>query len=142
MNHEESLNEEHQFAGRLIAVLDYDGIPKHRRAAFLANAGKISRSTAYRLLKGSRAAWGWRIPAELIRALDVSRTWLIFGELSSLDLRTMRIHLQTYKGYPKEDTNRIMRMLVGYIAGHNKAENLLNLAAAGELSFTGAARLL
>lgn len=135
--------DEHLIMRRLLAVLEYDGVPKHRRAAFLAKAGKISRSTAYRILNDEDPAVAvHRIPFALIRALDVDCDWLYFGEFSHFDPRTMRIHVQTYKGYPKEDTDRIMRMLAGTIAGHHKAENLLNLAATGQLSFPAAARLL
>lgn len=130
------------FQRRLLAVLEYDGVPKHRRAAFLVKAGKMSRSTAYRLLNGSPAASICHISLDLMRALEVDCDWLWLGKFSHFDVRTMRIHIQTYKGYSKEDTDRIMRMLVGHISGHRKAENLFNLAAAGELSFQGAARLL
>lgn len=136
------MSDEQLIRRRLLAVLEYDGIPQHRRAAFLVKAGKMARSTAYRVLNGSSSGAIRRIPFDLMRALDVDYDWLLLGEFSRFDLRTMRIHIQTYKGYPKEDTDRIMRMLVGYIAGHHKAKNLFNLAASGKLSFSGAAGLL
>lgn len=139
---EQSLNEEHQFARRLIAVLDYDGIPKQRRAAFLADAGKISRSTAYRLLNASRAPRRIGLPLALGRALGVSFVWLVSGELEYVHLRTMRILIQGIKGYPKEDTDRMMRVFMGCVAGHRKAKNLMNLVEAGELSLPVAAGLL
>lgn len=144
MDHEQeqSLNEERQFARRLIAVLDYDGIPKQRRAAFLADAGKISRSTAYRLLKASRAPRRLLPLAGLADALDVSWVWLVSGKLEYMHLRNMRILIQGIKGYPKEDTDRMMRVFMGCIAGHRKAKNLMNLVEAGELSLPVAAGLL
>lgn len=136
------MDDEHLIMRRLRAVLEYDRIPKHRQVAYVAKLGKISRSTAYRLLNEEPLVAMKRFPGALIIGLGVNCDWLISGEFSRFDLRTMRIHLQTYKGYPKEDTDRIMRMLVGKIAGHRKAENLFNLAATGELSFSGAAGLL
>lgn len=127
---------------RLISVLDYDGVPKHRRASFLVNNGKVSLSTAYRLLNEPHTGRVRRHMFDLAQGLNVDWQWLGFGEFSRFDLRTMRIHVQVYKGYHKEHTDRIMRMFFGYMAGHRKAVNLFNLAAAGELSFTTAAALL
>lgn len=131
-----------QLLKRLLAVLEYNGVPKHRRAALLVKTGKMSRSKAYRLLNGSHAATCEDISIDLMRTLGVSYDWLLFGELNHFDVRTMRIYIQAYKGYPKEDTDRIMRILVGYIAGHHKARNLLNLVAAGKLCIQDAAALL
>jgi len=79
---------------------------------------------------------------DLAQGLNVDWRWLGFGEFGPFDLRTVRIHVQVYKGYHKENTDRIMRMIFGYIAGHRKAVNLFNLAAAGDLGFATAAALL
>ena len=123
-------------------MLEYDGVPKHRRAGYLAKVGEMARSTAYRLLNEAHAVVIPRRLYDLSDGLDVDWEWLWRGKFGRFDVRTMRIHIQAFNDYPKEDTDRMMRMLVGKIAGHRKAENLFNLAADRKLSFLGAARLL
>lgn len=128
---------------RLLAVLDHDGVPKRRRAAFLAKAGKISRSAAYRLLdsEDSRAPRRISFYANISRETDISLDWLLCGELRTANMRTLRIYIQNFLGYPKQDTDRIMRMFVAYMADHKKATNLLGLAISGAMSLASAARL-
>jgi hypothetical protein len=130
--------------------MNYDGIPKQKWAARLTEICGISRSTAHRMLseEGKEKAYARRL-FDLADGLDVDWQWLYEG-LPGYDSyfaavfipRVMRIHIQEIKGYPKEDTDKIMRLFTGYVAGHSKAKNLFNLAGTGQISYPSAARLL
>jgi len=132
------------FRQRLLAVLDYDGIPPCKRAAHLVAACSCSLSTARRWLFASNAAYKlmWRSLNNLARGLDVDLFWLWDGSFQRLHPRTFRIHAQQVKHYPKEATDQMMRLLVASWAGHRKADNLMVLVNAGRLTLHAAARLM
>lgn len=80
-------------AGRVLAVLDHDGIPERRRAAHLRDTCGISMYTAKRLINDIG-----RIRTEslinLSAGLDVSCAWLLAGAIERFHPRTMRIRVQ------------------------------------------------
>ena len=130
-----------QVRRRVIAVLDFDGVPKAARATHLANTCGISRSTAHRFLNGGNIT-RTRIFVCLYRGLRVDFEWLLQRHFVCFDIRTWRIDFQEIGHYPKDETDRIIRLLVGYRAGHRKSTNLFDLVSSGQMSLLGAARLL
>lgn len=130
---------------RVIAVLDYDEIPEHERASYLVRTCGLSRYKANRLLDEAgltrkKIRGGFEL--DIARRLNVSIMWLCFGEFREFHQRTFRIHIQSFLQYSKSDTDRVMRMLVGSIAGHRKARNLVDLVVNNQLSAVAAAALL
>jgi hypothetical protein len=148
------MNMEQPIRRRILAVLDYDNVPKNKRASYLAKVSGCSRSTAY-LVLNERAQedvktvndFHWLI--RLADALSVDWQWIYSG-LKGYELhrcaphfiRVLRIHVQEIKGFPKDDTDRIMRLAAGQLAGQKKAQNLFNLAATGQISYQAAGRML
>lgn len=131
-----------QIRRRLIATLDYDGIPKASRVTHIAKSCGISRSSARRFLDDSDFARS-RLFVHLAIGLNVCAMWLYEGKVYEPRYqRTMRIDMQQIKGYPKEDVDRIIRLMIGYVAGHQKCTNLTRLVLNGSLSALQAARLL
>lgn len=123
--------------GRILAVLDYDGIPERRRAAHLRDTCDISESTARRALRGHR---GWNL-LKLARGLEVDCFWLYDGSLTTIHPRTWRIRIQNVLGYPPEETGDIMRLFTGYFAKHGRAVNLISLVHTEQLSMEMASRI-
>ena len=127
-------------SSRLRAVLEYDHIPKHRQAAYLSDACNLSESTARRLLsgqsKGSAALW------KLADALDVCPRWLWEGRIARPHPRTLRIDAERCRGYPPEEADRLARYLLAVMTGHTRANNLMSLVQAGQISLVNACRLL
>lgn len=123
--------------GRVLAVLDHDGIPERRRAAHLRDTCGISLSTARRLLRGQDI---WHL-LKLARGLEVDSVWLYDGSFTNFHPRTMRIRVQNVLGYPPEETGDIMRLFTGYVADHSKAVNLISLVNAGQLGMRMASRI-
>lgn len=122
---------------RLKAVLSYDLIDENKMHLHLAKLLKVSIPVAKSMLDGkSRIFWQKRI--EIAKALDVGSGWLCFGEFGQYHNRTMRIHVQAYKGHPKEITDKAMRFHFAVIAGQAKALNLLNLVSSNKLSYVSA----
>lgn len=127
---------------RLLAVLDYDGIPQRKRAAYLAAGCGCTTATARRrwLTPNDSEKITKRYLFDLARGLDVDWHWLWDGE--TLAPRTLRINLQQVKGYPKPDVDCMMRLFVAWHAGQRRAVNLFDLVAANKLTLLAAARLL
>ena len=122
---------------RLMAVLSYDGIDENKMHYYLAKVLNVSNLVAKRMLYGDhRTILRRGIDASI--ALDVTIDWLYFGEFAYYHNRTMRIHVQAYKGYPKEITDQAMKFHFAVIAGQTKALNLLNLVSSNKLSYVSA----
>ena len=122
---------------RLKAVLAYDGIDENKMHLHLAKLLKVSNPLAKRMLDGKSRNF-WQRRNEIGKALDVDYLWLCYGELVRYHNRTMRIHVQAYKGYPKEITDQAMKFHFAVIAGQTKALNLLNLVSSNKLSYVSA----
>ncbi len=83
------------FRQRLLAVLDYDGIPERQRVKHVACSCGLSLSTSRRLLcaesdadvRHSRSLY------DLAEGLSVNWLWLNRGNLDIFDQRTVRIYL-------------------------------------------------
>ena len=129
-----------QFRRRLLAILDYDRIPKGSRVTHVAKSCGISRSSARRFLGNGNFARS-RLIVHLAIGLNVCARWLYEGKFAQFDPRTSRINLQEILGYPKEDADRIIYLMIGYVAGHQKCTNLTRLVLNGSLSALQAARM-
>lgn len=127
---------------RLSAVLDYDGVAEHNRAGYLTDKCGISKSTASRFLSGGCKSHHTSTYFKIYQGLDVTCGWFLDGDLRRYHPRTYRIHIQSVLHYPKDDCDRIMRMMAGCVAGHRKAGNLVDMVAGGKLSAVTAARLM
>ncbi len=92
------------FRQRILAVLDYDGIPEHQRINHVAKAGKVSRSTARRILSGSYDIAKSRglLMFTLGDGLNVHWRWIFDGRFDAFDPRTARIQLVMIEGEDKE----------------------------------------
>lgn len=92
------------FKQRLLAVLDYDGIPERQRINHVAKAGKVSLSTARRMLGGSYNIAKSRglLMFTLGDGLNVHYRWLLDGQFDAFDPRTARIQLVMIEGEDKE----------------------------------------
>lgn len=123
--------------GRVLAVLDHDGIPERRRAAHLRDTCGISLSTARRQLHGQNI----RHFFNLVQGLDVDWRWLYDGSFERFHPRTMRIRTQNILGYPPDETGQIIRLFVGFFAKHPRARNLFSMIDSGQLSVATAAKL-
>jgi hypothetical protein len=123
--------------GRVIAVLDQDGIPDRHRAAHLRDTCGISISAARRLLHGQRI----RAFFNLVQGLDVDLYWLHDGDIQATHARTARIHLERIKGYPPEVAALMQRLAVGFFSKHTPAKNLIAMVESGQLSMKTAAQL-
>jgi hypothetical protein len=92
---------------RLLAVLEYDGIPESKRVAHIAHACGCSRTTARRMLtidndfggNGNNSPWLF----DLAKGLNVSWLWLHDGNFERFDPRTARIQLAKIEGRSHED---------------------------------------
>ena len=123
---------------RLKAVLAYDGIDENKMHLHLAKLLKVTGPVAKRMLDGKSRIFLQR-RKEIAEALDVGYLWLFIGEFGGYHHnRTMRIHVQAYKGYPKEITDQAMKFHFAVIAGQTKALNLLNLVSSNKLSYVSA----
>ena len=138
------MNKQDSIKLRLLAVLDYDGIPQRKRAACLAVACGCSPATARRrwLAPDDSEKMIKRYLLDLARGLDVDWHWLWDGDGESLAPRTLRINLQQIKGYPKPEVDQMMRLFVAWYAGQRRAVNLFDLVVANKLTLPAAARLL
>lgn len=124
---------------RLKAILFYDGIAESEMHIHLAKIMGVSKPIANRMLKGNYRTI-LRRGIEACVALSVTVEWLYFGRLDNhycktTLLRTMRIHMQAYKGYPKEITDKAMRFNLAYIAGMGKAKNLMTLVETEKINY-------
>ncbi|MDP3743473.1 MAG: hypothetical protein Q8Q76_03940 [Methylotenera sp.] len=124
---------------RLKAALSYDGIAESEMYLHLAKVLNVSKPIAKRMLAGNHRTILNR-GIDTAYALNVSVSWLYFGELgrfSDIDQknRTLRIHMQSYKGYSKELTDKAMRFNFAFIAGMKKAQNLMNLFETNRMSY-------
>lgn len=125
---------------RLKAVLAYDGIDDKKMYLHLAKLLNVSSPVAKRMLDGKSRIFCQR-PSEVAKSLDVDCGWLYTGEFGRYHNRTMRINMQTYKGYPKEITDKAMRFHFAVIAGQTKALNLLNLVSSNKLNYVDALKI-
>lgn len=127
---------------RLKATLFYDGIAEGEMHLHLAKVMNVSKYIAKRMLNGNhRTTLDRGIAAAY--ALNVTFDWLYFGSLHSngnkeAHFRTLRINMQSYKGYPKELTDKAMRFNFAYIAGMKKARNLMSLIEANRMNYIDA----
>ncbi len=126
---------------RLKAVLSYDGIAESEMHLHISKVMAVSKPIAKRMLNGNHKTILRRgIMACIV--FNVSVSWLYFGELNQCcnkdGLRTLRIHMQSYKGYPKELTDKAMRFYFADIAGMSKARNLMNLIKDNRKSYIDA----
>lgn len=124
---------------RLKAVLSYDGIAENEMHIHLAKVLNVSKPIAKRMLAGEHRTI-LRRGIDACIALNVSEGWLYFGRLDSFGTqeqmnRTLRINMQSYKGYPKELTDKAMRFNFAYIAGQARAKNLMNLVEANNMKY-------
>jgi hypothetical protein len=108
----------------------------------LAKVLNVSNSVAKRMLAGEyRTILSRGIAA--CHALNISVEWLYFGRLDRFDNleehnRTMRVHVQAYKGYSKEITDKVMRFNFAFIAGAARAKNLMNLVETKKMNYVEA----
>lgn len=124
---------------RLRAVLAYDGIDANSMHIHLAKKMNLTHTVAKRMLFGNHRTILNR-GIEACKALNVCVEWLYLGRLEInndkvIQLRTQRIHMQAYKGYPKALTDKAMRFNFAYIAGKIKARNLMNLVQTNRMSY-------
>lgn len=124
---------------RLKAVLSYDGIAENEMHAHLVNVLNVSKPIAKRMLNGNHRTI-LRRGIDACIALNVTVDWLYFGSLhpngnKESHLRTLRINMQSYKGYPKELTDKAIRFNFAYIAGLTKAKNLMNLVETNKINY-------
>ena len=119
---------------RLKAVLAYDGIDEKKMHLHLAKLLQVSNSVAKRMLVGEHRTILKR-GIDCCYALDVTVNWLYFGEISHYHNRTMRIHMQAYKGHPKAITDKAMRFHFAFIAGLTRAKNLMNFIVSNKMSY-------
>ena len=107
--------------------------------AHLAKVLNVSKPIAKRMLAGNHRTI-LRRGIDAAHTLNVTVDWLYFGSLcpngnKEEHLRTLRINMQSYKGYPKEITDKAMRFNFAFIAGMKKAENLMSLFEANRMSY-------
>lgn len=124
---------------RLKAVLTYDGIAENEMRLHLAKVMSVSKPIAKRMLNGNHRTILNR-GIDVADALNVSISWLFFGRLDGFinqeqKNRTLRINMQSYKGYSKELTDKAMRFNFAYIAGQARAKNLMNLVEANNMKY-------
>lgn len=127
---------------RLKAVLSYDGIAENEMHLHLAKVLNVSKPIAKRMLAGNHRTILSR-GIDAAHTLNVTVDWLYFGILcpngnKEEHLRTLRINMQSYKGYPKEITDKAMRFNFAFIAGMKKAENLMNLVVNNRMDYVKA----
>jgi hypothetical protein len=127
---------------RLKAVLSYDGIVENEMHLYLAKVLQVSSAVTKRMLSSKHRTILSR-GIDAADALNISVDWLYFGRLDRFSdqvqkNRTLRIHVQVYKGYSKEITNRVMRFNFAFIAGITRAKNLMDLVGANKMSYVDA----
>jgi len=140
-NMRSELIDTHEAKQRLLAILDFDGVPVSDRLDYLMRICNLTRYLAGRALNGYLPRSTLK-GCNIAETLDVDMVWFVFGRIERWHPRTFRIHIQQVKGYPKEATDQIIHMFVGAIAGHNRSRNLLELVIAGNMTFYGASRLM
>ena len=88
------------FKQRLLAVLDYDGIPQSKRVLYLANACGFSMSTARRMLNGTYniGKANGEMMFILADALKVHYRWIYDGIFQKFEPRTAHIQLVMIDG--------------------------------------------
>lgn len=133
--------EQCSFEFRLLAVLDYDGIPQRDRMKHLMSRCKLSRYMARLILSGKEPR-NMKHFESIASGLSVDFIWLTFDHLGRFHPRTSRILIQQIKGYPKVVTDRCIRLFVAYKAGYPKANNLMDLVTEGKLMVEDAAQLM
>ena len=126
---------------RLKAVLAYDGVQEHKMHLYLAVVLCVSIPIAKRILFGHGERSIKIHGIKISRALDITVNWFYFGELDQWHIRTLRINMQCYKGYPKADTDKAMRFLLAFSAGQSRAKNLFKLVESGDMDYISAVRV-
>lgn len=128
---------------RILAVLQYDGIPERGRLSYLAKKCGLARATARRLLedRSEMCSAQTRIIGKLEDGLQVDFFWLLNGTLRGFNLRTLRVHFIGLKGYPPEDAALMIRFMTACSTGHRRAEDLFARIESGQLTLASAARL-
>lgn len=107
------------FRQRLLAVLDYDGIPERQRVKHVASAGKFSLSTARRMLTVDRDIGNSNgvLLLNLANGLGVSHRWLYDGQFERFDPRTARIQLVMMDGETTEEADAIIKTIASEVPG-------------------------
>lgn len=128
---------------RILAVLQYDGIPERGRLSYLAKKCGLAPATARRLLqdRSEMCSAQTRIIGKLEKGLQVDFLWLLNGTLRAFDMRTLRVHFVGLKGYPTEDAALMIRFMTACSTGHRRAEDLYDRIESGQLTLATAARL-
>ena len=107
------------FRQRLLAVLDYDGIPERKRVATLATACGCSLSTARRLLTIEKDCDERNSPwlFDLARGLNASWLWLHNGNLEKFEPRTARIYLSKIRRWTHAEIEGTIDPLLSCVEG-------------------------
>ncbi len=99
-NNDSTLSTGNKLKQRLIAVMDYYGIPIQKRASHLATVSGYSASTVRRFLNGNYDIGSSRGPVmfDLANGLNVHWRWIYDGKFEKFDPRTARIQLVMIDG--------------------------------------------
>ncbi len=128
---------------RLKAILAYDGIKEADMPIQLAKVLSVSLPVAKRMLNGEHRTIIKR-GFSVCDAMNVEADWFFCDRIDrgyrsrESHLRTLRINMQSYKGYPKAITDKAMRFNFAYIAGVRKAENLMSFVLSKKMNYVDA----
>ena len=111
--------EQNLFRQRLLAVLDYDGIPERQRVKHVANKCGCSFSSARRLLSVERDAgvMNSRWLLDLAEGLSVNWLWLYDGNFERFDPRTARIYLSRIRQWTHDEVEGAIYPLLSDVEG-------------------------
>ena len=115
-----AMSEQTSFKQRLLAVLDFDGIPYGKRGAHIANVCGCSRSTAHRWLAVESDTGGRIRGIMLVRLADwlsVNERWLYDGTFNKFDPRTARIQLSKIEHLPHDEIEMDIAPLLSGVEG-------------------------
>lgn len=117
------------FGRRLTYVCALDGLSPRR----LAELCEVTERTARRWLRGE-TMWRWGGRAfRLAERLNVSRMWLFFGD--GHEPEEYRL-IQQYKAMNRWEQRQFQRLALRVLNNCPKADRLLKMAAAGQISRT------
>lgn len=105
-------DDSHQVKRRLLAVLDYDGIPECGRIKHLMNKCNISRYMAKRALNGILPRY-----ARVADGLDVCFIWLLSGEFWKFHPRTARIQMMIIEGESAAEAESLIGSIASEVPG-------------------------
>lgn len=104
---------------RLLAVLEFDGIPQSKRARHLAEACCCSVATGRRMLTEIQPLERRlnRRLFKIARGLDVHWRWLYDGKFERFNARTALIELVAFKGEERDDARAIIESVSAPVPG-------------------------